>query len=67
MATGREVFFTEYEGHTLGVVINHDQHSVRVWKLDGFRWVEGDMDALYEGSKLPDAKQSDYPPLPGLS
>ena len=66
MARPNEVFFTEYEGNLLGVVINHDAHAIRVWKLDGDKWVKGDHDALYEGSKVFGAKESDYPPLPAM-
>jgi hypothetical protein len=64
MPTGKETFFTEYDGDLLGVRIDHDKHAIGVWKLDGGKWVEGDMDALYEGTKQYDAKPSDYPPLP---
>ncbi len=61
---GKEVFFTEYEYETLAVVIDHDAESISVWRLAGDRWVEGNMDALYEGRKLYGAKESDFPPLP---
>ena len=65
MPRGQEVFFTEYQGAFMGVVVDHDKHAITVSKLVDGKWVDGDMNALYDGYKLTTPKEADYPKLPG--